>query len=68
VRFKDMTEAESAPILRYPSNTRPAPSLPAGFRWEVGSIAFWTTAARWHNAVNDFHGFRRVMQRNHAGR
>ena len=28
-----------------------------------GSMAFWDNYQTWHNAVNDYHGERRVMHR-----
>ncbi len=33
------------------------------FQWKPGSIAFWDNRATWHNALNDYHGKRRVMHR-----
>ena len=63
VRFKDMTEAESAPLLRYLFQHQTRPEFTCRFNWQVGSIAFWDNRCTLHNAVNDFHGFRRVMHR-----
>jgi len=63
VRFKDMTVVESAPLLRYLIQHQTRPEFTCRFRWEVGSIAFWDNRCALHNAVNDFHGYRRVMHR-----
>jgi taurine dioxygenase len=63
VRFRDMTEAESAPILRYLIQHQTRPEFTCRFHWEIGSIAFWDNRCALHNAVNDFHGYRRVMHR-----
>jgi taurine dioxygenase len=63
VRFQDMTEAESAPLLQYLFAHQQRPEFTCRFRWEVGSIAFWDSRCNQHNSINDYHGHRRVMHR-----
>jgi len=63
VRFQDMTEAESAPLLQYLFAHQQRPEFTCRFRWEVGSIAFWDNRCTQHNPINDYHGHRRVMHR-----
>jgi len=63
VRFRDMTEAESAPLLQYLFAHQQRPELTCRFHWEVGSIAFWDNRCAQHNPINDYHGYRRVMHR-----
>jgi taurine dioxygenase len=63
VRFKDMTEEESAPILGFLFRHQVRPEFTCRFRWEVGSIALWDNRCAQHNPINDYHGFRRVMHR-----
>jgi taurine dioxygenase len=63
IRFKDMTEEESAPLLNYLWQHAVRPEFTCRFRWEKGSIAFWDNRCVQHNAVNDYHGQRRVMHR-----
>ena len=63
VRFVGMTEAESAPILRYLFQHQVQPEFTCRFAWRVGSLAFWDNRAAQHNPVNDYHGYRRVMHR-----
>jgi taurine dioxygenase len=63
VRFKDMSEAESAPLLNYLIQHQTRPEFTCRFRWEVGSIAFWDNRCVQHNPVNDYHGYRRAMHR-----
>ena len=63
VRFKDMSEEESAPLLNYLSQHQTRPEFTCRFRWEVGSIAFWDNRCTQHNPVNDYHGYRRTMHR-----
>ena len=62
-RFHDMTEEESAPLLRFLFEHQVRPELTCRFRWEPGSLAFWDNRAAQHNPVNDYHGHRRVMHR-----
>ena len=63
VRFRDMTEEESAPLLQFLFAHQQRPEFTCRFRWECGSIAFWDNRCAQHNPINDYHGFRRVMHR-----
>jgi alpha-ketoglutarate-dependent taurine dioxygenase len=63
VRFKDMKEDESAPLLNYLFHHQVQPEFTCRFQWRVGSLAFWDNRCAQHNAVNDYHGHRRVMHR-----
>jgi taurine dioxygenase len=63
IRFQDMTEEESTPLLQYLWAHAVRPEFTCRFRWEKGSIAFWDNRCVQHNAVNDYHGQRRVMHR-----
>jgi alpha-ketoglutarate-dependent taurine dioxygenase len=63
IRFKDMTEEESEPLLSYLWQHAVRPEFTCRFRWEKGSIAFWDNRCVQHNAINDYHGQRRVMHR-----
>ena len=63
VRFRDMTEEESAPLLGFLFQHQVRPEFTCRFAWRPGSLAFWDNRAAQHNPVNDYHGFRRVMHR-----
>lgn len=63
VRFKDMTEQESAPLLQYLFQHVVRPEFTCRFRWESGSIALWDNRCTQHNPINDYHGHKRVMHR-----
>jgi len=63
LRFKDMTEDESAPLLDYLCRHAVRPEFTCRFRWRPNSIAFWDNRCVQHNAVNDYHGERRLMHR-----
>jgi taurine dioxygenase len=63
LHFKDMSEAESAPLLEFLFEHQVRPEFTCRFQWQVGSLAFWDNRCTQHNPVNDYHGFRRVMHR-----
>jgi taurine dioxygenase len=63
VRFKDMSEEESAPILDFLFRHQIKPEFTCRFHWEPGSIALWDNRCAQHNPVNDYHGYRRLMHR-----
>ena len=63
LRFKDMTEEESAPLLHYLCDHAVRPEFTCRFRWRPNSIAFWDNRCVQHNAINDYRGARRVMHR-----
>lgn len=61
--FQGMTEAESKPLLQYLFKHQVRPEFTCQFRWQPASLAFWDNRAAQHNAINDYAGHRRVMQR-----
>jgi taurine dioxygenase len=63
VGFVDMTPEESAPILEYLFRHLTRPEFTCRFRWHPGSLAFWDNRCVQHNAVNDYHGSRRLLHR-----
>ena len=63
LRFADMTEEESAPLLGYLFAHQMQPEFTCRFRWRPGSLAFWDNRASLHYPLNDYHGHRRVMHR-----
>jgi taurine dioxygenase len=62
-RIAGMTDAESEPLLSYLRNHATHPEFTCRFRWEEGSLAIWDNRCVQHLAVNDYHGYRRVMHR-----
>jgi taurine dioxygenase len=63
LRFEDMTEEESEPLLSYLFAHLIKPEFTCRFRWRPGSLAFWDNRASQHYPLNDYHGHRRVMHR-----
>jgi taurine dioxygenase len=63
LRFRDLSEEESAPLLDYLFRHQVRPEFTCRFTWQPGSLAFWDNRAVQHNPVNDYHGFRRLMHR-----
>ena len=63
VRFADMTEEESQPLLEQLFRHQVRPEFTCRFFWRPGSIAIWDNRCTQHNPVNDYHGYRRVMHR-----
>jgi taurine dioxygenase len=63
VRFEDMTETESKPILQFLFRHLVRPEFTCRFRWQAGSLAVWDKRCSQHYAMNDYHGHRRVMHR-----
>jgi taurine dioxygenase len=58
-----MTDEESAPLLNFLFLHQIKPEFTCRFAWDANAIAFWDNRCAQHNPVNDYHGFRRVMQR-----
>jgi taurine dioxygenase len=63
VCFEGWTAAESEPLLRFLYQHATRPEFTYRFHWEPGSLAFWDNRCTWHNAVNDYHGERRLLHR-----
>ncbi|MFZ2156455.1 MAG: TauD/TfdA family dioxygenase [Bradyrhizobium sp.] len=63
IRFEGMTEEESAPLLEFLNRHSQRPEFQIRFRWRKGSLALWDNRSTQHIAVNDYPGYRRVMDR-----
>ena len=62
-RFAGMTEEESAALLDFLFPHQIKPEFTCRFQWQPGSLAFWDNRAAQHYPLNDYHGYRRVMER-----
>ena len=63
LRFEDMTEAESAPLLEYLFSQQNRLEISCRFTWQPGSLAFWDNRACHHYPINDYHGHKRLLHR-----
>ena len=63
IRFEGISEEESAPVLDFLDRHRQRPEFQIRFRWRQGSLARWDKRSTQHIAVNDYPGYRRVMDR-----
>lgn len=63
ISIEGMSEAESRPILEYLYRVQQREEFACRFHWERGSVALWDNRCAQHNALNDYHGYRRVMHR-----
>ena len=61
--IKGISDEESAPLLRFLFEHQVEPEFTCRFAWELNAISFWDNRCVQHNPVNDYHGFRRLMQR-----
>jgi taurine dioxygenase len=58
-----LSDAESAPLLNFLFQHQIQPEFTCRWAWEPNALAFWDNRCAQHNPVNDYHGYRRVLQR-----
>ena len=61
--FEGMSRAESLPLLGYLYCQVERPEYSFRLRWEADTLAMWDNRCTQHYALNDYHGYRRVMHR-----
>jgi len=67
LRFKNMTEEESKPLLDFFQRHASQPAFTCRFRWQAGTVLLWDNRCVQHFAINDYGGFRREMHRVQIG-
>lgn len=63
IRFRDMTEEESRPLIDFLQAHQIRPEFTCRVRWSPGTLTVWDNRCTQHCAVNDYHGRRRRMLR-----
>jgi taurine dioxygenase len=63
VGIEGLTEAESGSLLRFLFEHQVKPEFTCRWSWQPDTLAFWDNRSAQHNPVNDYHGFRRILQR-----
>jgi taurine dioxygenase len=63
IRFKDMSEAESRPLIEFLQEHQTRPEFTCRVQWAPGTLTVWDNRCTQHFAVNDYQGQRRRMRR-----
>jgi taurine dioxygenase len=63
IRFDGFTEEESKPLIDFLNDHCIEPEFSCRVRWEPGQLTIWDNRTTLHNAINDYHGYRRQMRR-----
>lgn len=61
--IQGLTSDESTALLEMLYEHCKQPEFHCRVRWRVGDVTMWDNRATWHKAINDYHGFRRLMHR-----
>ena len=67
LRLDGFTEQESRPLIEWLDSHCTSPEFTCRVRWEPGQLTIWDNRTVLHNAINDYHGYRRQMRRLTAG-
>ncbi|KIC07704.1 taurine dioxygenase [Leisingera sp. ANG-M1] len=62
-RIEGLSPTESDAVLTMLYAHCQQPEFQCRVRWQASDIAMWDNRATWHKAINDYHGFRRLMHR-----
>ena len=63
LHFEGWTREESLPLLQYLYSVGAREDFNCRLQWAPGTVAIWDNRSTWHWALNDYHGYKRVMHR-----
>ncbi len=63
INFVGQSREESLPLLQKLLNAALTDDNQCRLQWKPGTIAIWDNRTTWHNAMNDYQGYRREMHR-----
>ena len=63
VKFDGWSESESRDLLEHLFLHATQPEFTYRFSWTDNTLAMWDNISTWHKAINDYHGYRRIMHR-----
>jgi taurine dioxygenase len=63
IRFDGFTEEESKPLIDFLNDHCIEPEFSCRVQWQPGQLTIWDNRTTLHNAINDYHGYRRQMRR-----
>ncbi|MBT4615463.1 MAG: TauD/TfdA family dioxygenase [Gammaproteobacteria bacterium] len=63
IRFENMTQEESKPLLDYLNQLIVSPQFCCRVRWQPGTLTLWDNRCTQHCATSDYQGHRREMWR-----
>ena len=62
-RVEGLAETESEALLAFLYAHSQSPDFQCRVSWRAGDVTMWDNRAVWHKAINDYHGYRRLMHR-----
>ena len=63
IRFKEMTEAESKPLLTYLYEHGTQPEMQCRGQWSERAVTLWDNRCVQHYAMNDYQQYERILDR-----
>jgi taurine dioxygenase len=63
IRFKDMTEAESKPLLNFLFEQCTRPELQCRVQWSARAVTLWDNRCVQHYAMDDYRQYERILDR-----
>ncbi len=63
IAFEGWTAEESQGLLEYLFTHQISPEFQCRLAWQVGDVAFWDNRCVQHYPLNDYHGYRRLLNR-----